>query len=59
MMLSSLICFASFGWIKNYILIRNFILPIMDFNGKTLGKLYLFTFIIAALLFIYRAYKYK
>jgi hypothetical protein len=33
MMLSSLIRFASFGWIKNYILIRNFILPIMDFNG--------------------------
>jgi hypothetical protein len=59
MMLSSLICFASFGWIKNYILIRNFILPIMDFNGKTFGKLYLFTFIIAALLHYLSRYKYK
>jgi hypothetical protein len=52
-------CFASFGWIKKYI-DPQFHFTYYGFQWETFGKLYLFTFIIAAAaLFVALGFKYK
>jgi hypothetical protein len=61
MMLLSLIRFMSYGWIKKFILIRNFILHIGFQWVKPFGNYTYLLFIIAGLaaLFVAIGYKYK